>query len=276
MEVSHHFVKHFMSLVFLLQTTSAQANAILAPVKSNPAVSHTVIPGFLGPNILNPVLPVAIMASAQPTAIPSDETAPGVSESDRDQTLFSVLVRPPPPLSSVFSEQAKKLEKRNSCLATANAKDLYDIFYSSGGKGAPETKLSGGPLANGENRAENSDTSSTSTLNSSASQEELPSGRNLVSAPMVSSSEKPISKPLVSLGRLSAVENVDSKNRGSSYGFLQPLTRLCQNRPYETISPKTETLAKWASGSFQSDANKDVAPVRKIELDLGAIFLFFF
>lgn len=73
----------------------------------------------------------------------------------------------------------------------------------------------------------------------------------------------------MSLGRLSAVESVDSKNRGSSYGFLQPLTRLCQNRPYETITPKTETLAKWASGSFQSDANKDVAPVRKIELDLG-------
>lgn len=208
------------------------------------------------------------MASAQPAAIPSDETAPGVSESDRDQTLFSVLVRPPPPLSSVFSEQAKKLEKRNSCLATANAKDLYDIFYSSGGKGAPETKLSGGLLANGENsnlsRVESSDTSSTSTLNNSTSQEGLPPDRSLISAP-----EKPTAKTLVSLGKWSVVEHTDSENRGSGYGFLQPLTRLCQSRPYETITPKTDTLAMWTSSSFQSDTNRDISPGGKIELDLG-------
>lgn len=163
----------------------------------------------------------------------------------------------------------KKLEKRNSCLATANAKDLYDIFYSSGGKGAPETKLSGGPLANGESKAESSDTSSTSALNSSASQEELPPDRNLVSAPLVSSPEKSISKTPVSLGKWSVVENVDSKSRGSGCGFLQPLTRLCQNRPYETVTSKTETLAMWTSSSFQSDAERDVSPEGKTEFDLG-------
>lgn len=165
--------------------------------------------------------------------------------------------------------QSRKTEHAVITLQQVGLIDLYDIFYSSGGKGAPETKLSGGPLANGENRAESSDTSSTSTLNSSASQEELPPDRNLVSAPLVSSPEKPISKPLVSLGKWSVVENVDSKSRGSSYGFLQPLTRLCQNRPYETVTPKTETLAMWTSSSFQSDANRDVSPEGKIELDLG-------
>uniref|UniRef100_H0XF10 Zinc finger protein 318 n=2 Tax=Otolemur garnettii TaxID=30611 RepID=H0XF10_OTOGA len=252
--------------------SAAQANVVLTPVKSNPVVSQTLSPGFQGPTILNPVLPAAIMASAHPAPIPSDETAPGVSESDRDQTLFSVLVRPPPPLSSVFSEQAKKLEKRNSCLATANAKDLYDIFYSSGGKGAPETKLSGGLLANGENsslsKPESLDNSSTSTLNSSASQEKSQDS-GLATASIVNNSEKPIAKTLVPLGKWSVVEHIDPKSRGSSYGFLQPLTRLCQSRPYETLTPKTDTLAMWTSSSFQNDTNRDISPEEKTDLDLG-------
>ncbi|XP_037987537.1 zinc finger protein 318 [Motacilla alba alba] len=88
-------------------------------------------------------------AAVQPAAlIPADEVAPGVSESE--QTMLAMPVRPPPP-STAFSEQAKKIEKRNSCLATANAKDLYDIFYSSGGKGSADSKLASSALPNGEN-----------------------------------------------------------------------------------------------------------------------------
>uniref|UniRef100_A0A8C3R4L0 Zinc finger protein 318 n=1 Tax=Cyanoderma ruficeps TaxID=181631 RepID=A0A8C3R4L0_9PASS len=87
--------------------------------------------------------------AVQPAAlIPADEVAPGVSESE--QTMLAMPVRPPPP-STAFSEQAKKIEKRNSCLATANAKDLYDIFYSSGGKGSADSKLVSSALPNGEN-----------------------------------------------------------------------------------------------------------------------------
>ncbi|XP_064270904.1 zinc finger protein 318 isoform X2 [Passer domesticus] len=87
--------------------------------------------------------------AVQPAAvIPADEVAPGVSESE--QTMLATPVRPPPP-STTFSEQAKKIEKRNSCLATANAKDLYDIFYSSGGKGSADSKLASSALPNGEN-----------------------------------------------------------------------------------------------------------------------------
>lgn len=87
--------------------------------------------------------------AVQPAAvIPADEVAPGVSESE--QTMLAMPVRPPPP-STAFSEQAKKIEKRNSCLATANAKDLYDIFYSSGGKGSADSKLASSALPNGEN-----------------------------------------------------------------------------------------------------------------------------
>ncbi|NXL30038.1 ZN318 protein, partial [Glaucidium brasilianum] len=95
--------------------------------------------------------PPTLSAAVQQTAvIPADEVAPGVSESE--QTMLAMPVRPPPPPpSTAFSEQAKKVEKRNSCLATANAKDLYDIFYSSGGKGSADSKLASSALPNGEN-----------------------------------------------------------------------------------------------------------------------------
>ncbi|XP_074020939.1 zinc finger protein 318 [Numenius arquata] len=90
-------------------------------------------------------------AVQQAAVIPADEVAPGVSENE--QTMLAMPVRPPPPPrpSTAFSEQAKKVEKRNSCLATANAKDLYDIFYSSGGKGSADSKLASSVLSNGEN-----------------------------------------------------------------------------------------------------------------------------
>ncbi|XP_010282751.1 PREDICTED: zinc finger protein 318 [Phaethon lepturus] len=89
-------------------------------------------------------------AVQQAAVMLADEVAPGVSESE--QTMLAMPVRPPPPPpSTAFSEQAKKVEKRNSCLATANAKDLYDIFYSSGGKGSADGKLASSALPNGEN-----------------------------------------------------------------------------------------------------------------------------
>ncbi|XP_054018344.1 zinc finger protein 318 [Dryobates pubescens] len=89
-------------------------------------------------------------AVQQVAVIPADEVAPGVSESE--QTMLATPVRPPPlPPSTAFSDQAKKVEKRNSCLATANAKDLYDIFYSSGGKSSADSKLASSVLPNGDN-----------------------------------------------------------------------------------------------------------------------------
>ncbi|OXB70342.1 UNVERIFIED_CONTAM: hypothetical protein H355_014020 [Colinus virginianus] len=90
-------------------------------------------------------------AVQQAAVIPADEVAPGVSESEQTMLAMPVRPPPPPPPSTAFSEQAKKIEKRNSCLATANAKDLYDIFYSSGGKGSADSKLANSTLPNGEN-----------------------------------------------------------------------------------------------------------------------------
>ncbi|XP_051775190.1 LOW QUALITY PROTEIN: uncharacterized protein znf318 [Erpetoichthys calabaricus] len=57
----------------------------------------------------------------------SDVAAPGVPESEQTRTM---LVRPPP----LCGASTMKTEKPKSSLATANAKDLYDIFYSSGAK----------------------------------------------------------------------------------------------------------------------------------------------
>ncbi|XP_050807523.1 zinc finger protein 318 isoform X1 [Gopherus flavomarginatus] len=98
-----------------------------------------------------PPPPPSIPPPAKQTAvIPADEVAPGVSESDQEMLAMPVRPPPPPP-STAFSDQAKKIEKRNSCLATANAKDLYDIFYSSGGKNSSDSKLASSPVPNGEN-----------------------------------------------------------------------------------------------------------------------------
>nr|XP_025044570.1 zinc finger protein 318 [Pelodiscus sinensis] len=98
-----------------------------------------------------PPPPPSLPSPAKQTAVISaDDAAPGVSECD--QAILAMLVLPPPPPPSpVFSEQAKKVEKRNSCLATANAKDLYGIFYSSGGKNSSDSKLASSPVPNGEN-----------------------------------------------------------------------------------------------------------------------------
>ncbi|XP_038616787.1 zinc finger protein 318 [Tachyglossus aculeatus] len=137
---------------------TAQPVAIQSPprptstlVLSKPTPCLPPTPSAQGPDATPPQsLPATVLPPLQPAPIPSDDVAPGVSESDRDQSLLSLLVRPPPPLSRVFGDQAKKVEKRNSCLAAANAKDLYDIFYSSSGKGAPESKLGPVTLANGD------------------------------------------------------------------------------------------------------------------------------
>ncbi|XP_072188639.1 zinc finger protein 318 [Excalfactoria chinensis] len=111
-----------------------------APEKSEPSQTSDIPPP--------PPLPPAVQPAA---VIPADEVAPGVSESEQTMLVMPVRPPPPPPPSTAFSEQAKKIEKRNSCLATANAKDLYDIFYSSGGKGSADGKLASSTLPNGEN-----------------------------------------------------------------------------------------------------------------------------
>ncbi|XP_048452693.1 zinc finger protein 318 isoform X2 [Rhincodon typus] len=68
----------------------------------------------------------------------AEEPAPGVSECE--QTILAVPVRPPPPLAMSLTDSSKKSEKPKTCLAAANAKDLYGIYYSSSGK-TPVDKL---------------------------------------------------------------------------------------------------------------------------------------
>ncbi|NXL88751.1 ZN318 protein, partial [Alectura lathami] len=113
---------------------------VKAPEKSDSSQASNIPPP--------PAPPPAVQQTA---VIPADEVAPGVSEGEQTMLAMAVRPPPPPPPSTAFSEQAKKIEKRNSCLATANAKDLYDIFYSSGGKGSGDSKLGSSALPNGEN-----------------------------------------------------------------------------------------------------------------------------
>ncbi|GCB66226.1 hypothetical protein scyTo_0010071 [Scyliorhinus torazame] len=68
----------------------------------------------------------------------AEEPAPGVSTCE--QTILAVPVRPPPSPLASLADSSKKTEKPKSCLAAANAKDLYGIYYSSSGK-SPADRL---------------------------------------------------------------------------------------------------------------------------------------
>ncbi|XP_053160016.1 zinc finger protein 318 isoform X2 [Hemicordylus capensis] len=80
------------------------------------------------------------LPSPKPVAILADDMAPGVSEVDKNILTLAMCPRPLPP-PTVFRDQAKKLEKKNPCLAAGNAKDLYGIFYNSIGRSASSAAL---------------------------------------------------------------------------------------------------------------------------------------
>lgn len=208
----------------------------------------------------HPLLP----AVQQAAVIPADEVAPGVSESE--QTMLAMLVRPPPPPppSTAFSEQAKKVEKRNSCLATANAKDLYDIFYSSGGKGSADSKLASSALPNGEtsNLAKPADLpANPRTSNSSSSFKE---DRNVaaevsqvLSAKRGSEMEKTVTQQtLVPHSEMSTdIENGLQKDQGQK---LQTLSADIQTKLKEEDSSQcnTQVAGSWVLGEKPADMNK--------------------
>ncbi|XP_033873911.3 LOW QUALITY PROTEIN: zinc finger protein 318 [Acipenser ruthenus] len=98
-----------------VKTPVTKITPLAVPEKKTPSISHPVM---------------------QIMSFKSDVAAPGVPESEQNLT---VLVRPPP-LHKDRGESTKKNEKPKSNLAAANAQDLYDIFYSSGGKGTSDVK----------------------------------------------------------------------------------------------------------------------------------------
>ncbi|MGH0167099.1 UNVERIFIED_CONTAM: hypothetical protein FKN15_052565 [Acipenser sinensis] len=110
-------------------TTVTEAKTPMGEVKSNTeAEVKTPVPEKKTPSIPHPVM--------QAVSFNCDVAAPGVPESEQNLTI---LVHPPSLLKD-RGESTKKGEKPKSNLAAANAQDLYDIFYSSGGKGSSDVK----------------------------------------------------------------------------------------------------------------------------------------
>lgn len=213
----------------------------------------------------HPLLP----AVQQAAVIPADEVAPGVSESE--QTMLAMLVRPPPPPppSTAFSEQAKKVEKRNSCLATANAKDLYDIFYSSGGKGSADSKLASSALPNGENSnlAKPADLpANPRTSNSSSSFKEdqnvATEVSQVLSAKRGSEMEKTVTQQTsIPHSEMSTdIENGLQKDRGQK---LQTLSADIQTKSKEEDS--TQVAGSWVLGEKLADVNKKTLQPQRSE-----------
>nr|XP_013026435.2 zinc finger protein 318 [Anser cygnoides] len=209
----------------------------------------------------HPPLPPAVQQAA---VIPADEVAPGVSESE--QTMLAMLVRPPPPPppSTAFSEQAKKVEKRNSCLATANAKDLYDIFYSSGGKGSADSKLASSALPNGENsnlakpadlpanpRASNSSSSFKEDQNVATEVSQV------LSAKRGSETEKTVTQQTsVPHSEMSTdIENGIQKDRGQKFQTLSADVQT-KSKEEDSWQCNTQVAGSWVLGENPSEMNK--------------------
>ncbi|XP_041107870.1 zinc finger protein 318-like isoform X2 [Polyodon spathula] len=106
---------------------------VKTPMEAEVKTSVTKVTPLAVPEKKTPSIPHPVM---QIMSFKSDVAAPGVPESEQNLT---VLVRPPP-LHKDRGESTKKSEKPKSNLAAANAQDLYDIFYSSGGKGSSDVK----------------------------------------------------------------------------------------------------------------------------------------
>ncbi|XP_010080642.1 PREDICTED: zinc finger protein 318 [Pterocles gutturalis] len=205
-------------------------------------------------------------AVQQAAVIPADEVAPGVSESE--QTILAMPVRPPPPPppSTVFSEQAKKVEKRNSCLATANAKDLYGIFYSSGGKGSADNKLASSVLPNGENSnltkpadlPANPRTNNSSSSLKDDSQNTVSEVNQVHSAERSSELEKTdIQETLILHTEMSPdTENGIQKDLGQK--FQAPLSTDVQTKLKEDSSwCNNQVTGSWVLGENQAEMNKN-------------------
>ncbi|KAM9847971.1 zinc finger protein 318 [Aulostomus maculatus] len=111
-----------------LVTTIQPVGPRLPPPVSMPTPLHSKP---TSPEITLPSSNAAIDKSEQSKMIKimSDVAAPGVPESEQTQTVF---VKPPPFMN--MGDAGQRSEKLKSNLAAAKAKDLFDIFYSSGGR----------------------------------------------------------------------------------------------------------------------------------------------
>ncbi|XP_054832985.1 zinc finger protein 318 isoform X2 [Eublepharis macularius] len=107
----------------------------LLPLPPRPPVS--LLPPRRSP-LLFP--PPPLLPPKQTPLILADDMAPGVSEDDKNILAMPMCPRPLPP-PTIFKDHVKKMEKKNTCLAAGNAKDLYDIFYNNSGRSPADNKL---------------------------------------------------------------------------------------------------------------------------------------
>ncbi|XP_051881361.1 zinc finger protein 318 [Pristis pectinata] len=123
---------------FLSIRSSGASNKPLPVVKAEMLLAPEVISrAFGGEEVTLKGSVLDVHREPDPLA---EEPAPGVSECE--QTILAIPVRPPPPPPPIsLSDSSKKMEKPKSCLAAANAKDLYGIYYSSSGKSPADCRL---------------------------------------------------------------------------------------------------------------------------------------
>uniref|UniRef100_A0A671LBJ7 C2H2-type domain-containing protein n=1 Tax=Sinocyclocheilus anshuiensis TaxID=1608454 RepID=A0A671LBJ7_9TELE len=119
--------------VQLKQTKDIPANPVDIFSISVPVQSPTAALKMVNSSQMKPVTPSQCVITLE-----SDVAAPGVPEEEQKLT---VILRPPPQLSSNARDLPPKTVKPKTTLAAGKAKDLFDIFYS--GSAAVKTSVSG-------------------------------------------------------------------------------------------------------------------------------------
>ncbi len=120
--------------VKLKQTKDILANPVDIFSISVPVQSPTAVPKIENSSQMKPVTPSQCLFTLE-----SDVAAPGVPEAEQKLT---VILRPPPQLSSKDRDPPYKTVKPKTTLAAGKAKDLFDIFYS--GNAAVKSSVGGG------------------------------------------------------------------------------------------------------------------------------------
>lgn len=219
------------------------------------------------------------LAVQQAAVIPADEVAPGVSESE--QTVLAMPVRPPPlPPSTAFSEHAKKVEKRNSCLATANAKDLYDIFYCSIGKGSADSKLASSALPNGENSnlTKPADLSANPRTNNTSSSLKEDSQNVAAEVSQINSAERSSEPEKTDTQETSTLHTDMSPHLGNNIlkdvdqKFQTPLSTNVQTKLKEDSSQcNNQVTGNWVLGENQAEMNKKPLQPQLSEMSISEL-----
>ncbi|XP_048339916.1 zinc finger protein 318-like isoform X2 [Sphaerodactylus townsendi] len=194
----------------------------------------------------------------QTPLILADDMAPGVSEDDKNILAMPMCPRPLPP-PAIFKDHIKKMEKKNTCLAAGNAKDLYDIFYNNSGRTPADKPASSVVLDKGKLSPVDKEGSTGTLADSkpdvpSSVQVTLQNVESVLNTNIISVSEESPGTEVVKAEKVSAAseENFVIATRVEEESQTIPLSDL-QNTAKHMETAKSNDIPLSASVSLQNE-----------------------